>query len=70
VSRAPGIKTVYKRNAAWWGKFEGNVQEVVYTPIKSDPTRTAALISALREGERFDSVWSRLSADPAVLDRY
>jgi peptide/nickel transport system substrate-binding protein len=45
VSRQPDAKTVYKRNPAWWGKFEGNVQEVVYTPIKSDPTRTAALIS-------------------------
>ena len=45
VSRAPDIKTVYKRNAAWWGKHEGNVQEVVYTPIKSDSTRVAALVS-------------------------
>ena len=45
VSRQPDVKTVYKRNPAWWGKFEGNVQEVVYTPIKSNPTRVAALIS-------------------------
>ena len=45
VSRAPGIKTVHKRNPAWWGKFEGNVQEVVYTPIANDATRLAALIS-------------------------
>jgi peptide/nickel transport system substrate-binding protein len=45
VSRQPDAKTVYKRNPAWWGRFDGNVQEVVYTPIKSDPTRTAALIS-------------------------
>ena len=45
VSRAPDVKTVFKRNPAWWGKFEGNVQEVVYTPIGSDATRTAALIS-------------------------
>ncbi len=45
VSRAPDIKTVYKRNPAWWGKHEGNVQEVVYTPIKSDSTRVAALVS-------------------------
>jgi peptide/nickel transport system substrate-binding protein len=28
VSRQPDVKTVYKRNPAWWGKFEGNVQEV------------------------------------------
>ncbi|MGY4830101.1 ABC transporter substrate-binding protein [Sphaerotilaceae bacterium SBD11-9] len=45
VSRQPDAKTVYKRNTAWWGKFDGNVQEVVYTPIKSDATRVAALMS-------------------------
>jgi peptide/nickel transport system substrate-binding protein len=45
VSRAPGVKTVYKRFAGYWGKIEGNVQEVVYTPIGSGATRTAALIS-------------------------
>ena len=45
VSRAPDTKTVYKRNPNWWGKFEGNVQDVVYTPIKNDATRTAALVS-------------------------
>ncbi len=45
VSRQPDVRTTYKRNTAWWGRFEGNVQEVVYTPIKSDATRTAALIS-------------------------
>jgi peptide/nickel transport system substrate-binding protein len=45
VSRQPDVKTVFKRNPAWWGKFDGNVQEVVFTPIKSDATRTAALIS-------------------------
>lgn len=45
VSRAPGVKTVYKRNPAWWGKFEGNVQDVVFTPIANDATRLAALVS-------------------------
>ena len=45
VSRAPDIKTVYKRNPNWWGKFQGNVQDVIYTPIKSDSTRVAALVS-------------------------
>src|SRR5690349_20137831 len=45
VSRAPGIKTVYKRNPNWWGKFDGNVQEIVYTPIANDATRTSALVS-------------------------
>jgi peptide/nickel transport system substrate-binding protein len=45
VSRQPDVKTVYKRNPNWWGKFEGNVQEVIYSPIKSNSTRVAALIS-------------------------
>ena len=45
VSRQPDVKTVYKRNPNWWGTFDGNVQEVVYTPIKSDATRVAALLS-------------------------
>ena len=45
VSRAPGIKTVYKRNPNWWGKNEGNVQEIVYSQIANDATRLAALVS-------------------------
>jgi len=45
ASRAPGIKTVYKRNPAWWDKPSGNVQEIVYTQIANDATRLAALIS-------------------------
>ncbi|MEP7281532.1 MAG: ABC transporter substrate-binding protein [Rubrivivax sp.] len=32
-------------NKDWWGKQDGNVTEVVYTPIKSDATRVAALLS-------------------------
>ncbi len=32
-------------NADWWDKHGNNVTEVVYTPIKSDPTRVAALLS-------------------------
>jgi peptide/nickel transport system substrate-binding protein len=45
VSREPGTKTVYKRNPNYWRKIDGNVQQVVYTPIQSDATRTAAIIS-------------------------
>ena len=45
VSRQPGSKTVLRRNPAWWNKTDGNVQEVVYTPIATDATRLAALIS-------------------------
>lgn len=49
VSRQPDIKTVLKKNPAWWGikagLFEGNIDDVLYTPIGSDATRVAALIS-------------------------
>lgn len=45
ASRQPDAKTTFRRNPNWWGRFEGNVQEVVYTPVKSDATRTAALLS-------------------------
>lgn len=44
-SREPDVKTVLEKNPHWWGKLEGNVTEIVYTPIKSAATRTAALLS-------------------------
>jgi peptide/nickel transport system substrate-binding protein len=48
-SREPDVKTVLAKNPNWWGikagLFEGNVDEVVFTPIGSDATRLAALIS-------------------------
>ena len=44
-AREPGIRTVLVRNRNHWRAFEGNVDEVVYTPIANDATRTAALIS-------------------------
>ena len=45
VSREPDSKTVFKRNPNYWGQIEGNLQQIIYTPIKSDATRTAALVS-------------------------
>lgn len=45
VQREPGVRTVLERNPAWWGHFEGNVQKVMFTPIASDASRTAALLS-------------------------
>jgi peptide/nickel transport system substrate-binding protein len=44
-SREPDVKTVLDKNPGWWGKMEGNVTQIVYTPIKSAATRTAALLS-------------------------
>ena len=34
-----------KRNPNYWAKHEGNVQDVVFTPIGNDATRSAALVS-------------------------
>ncbi len=39
------VKLTLVRNPNWWGKAEGNVTEIVYTPIKSEATRVAALLS-------------------------
>ena len=44
-SHQPGVRTVWKPNAAWWGKPEHNITEAIFTPIASDPTRVAALLS-------------------------
>jgi peptide/nickel transport system substrate-binding protein len=59
-SREVDVRTVFVENPNWWGKktMKGNVTEVIYTPIRSDATRTAALLS----GE-LDFV-----LDPAVQD--
>jgi peptide/nickel transport system substrate-binding protein len=43
--RQPGIKTSFARNGTYWGKIDGNVTEVIYTPIGNDATRVAALVS-------------------------
>jgi peptide/nickel transport system substrate-binding protein len=44
----PDVRTVLKRNPRWWGwgdKRSGNVTEITMTPIRSDATRLAALVS-------------------------
>ncbi len=49
VSWEPEAKTTLRKNPDWWGiaagRFEGNVDEIVYRPIKSDATRMAALVT-------------------------
>ncbi|MEO8383883.1 MAG: ABC transporter substrate-binding protein [Betaproteobacteria bacterium] len=49
ISRQAEVKTVLQKNPDWWGlkagRFEGNVTEVQYLPIKSDATRMSALIT-------------------------
>ena len=43
--RQPSVRTVLVKNFNWWGKTEGNVDEIVFTPIGNDATRVAALLS-------------------------
>jgi peptide/nickel transport system substrate-binding protein len=44
-SHQPGVRTVFKPNPDWWQKPEHNLKEIVFTPIGSDATRVAALLS-------------------------
>jgi peptide/nickel transport system substrate-binding protein len=41
----PDQKLVLVSNPNYWGKNESNVTEIIYTPIKSEATRVAALLS-------------------------
>jgi peptide/nickel transport system substrate-binding protein len=43
--RQPNVRTTFVRNGSYWGKIDGNVQEVIFTPIGNDATRVAALLS-------------------------
>ena len=45
LSWQPEQRISMARNEQWWDKTTGNVAQVVYTPIKSDATRVAALLS-------------------------
>ena len=43
--RQPGVRSTFSRNGTYWGKIDGNVDEVIFTPIGNDATRVAALLS-------------------------
>lgn len=43
--RQPNVRTTFVRNGNYWGKIEGNVDEVIFSVIANDPTRVAALLS-------------------------
>ncbi len=43
--RQPGVRTSFVRNGSYWGKIDGNVDDVIFTPISNDSTRVAALLS-------------------------
>ncbi|MFQ1065052.1 ABC transporter substrate-binding protein [Bordetella trematum] len=46
-TREVDVRTVFEENPDWWNKKDkiGNVTEIVFTPIKQNATRTAALLS-------------------------
>ena len=44
-SWAPDQRIVFERHPDWWDSDVGNVREVIFTPIKQDATRIAALLS-------------------------
>ncbi|ADZ69203.1 ABC transporter substrate-binding protein [Polymorphum gilvum] len=45
VSHEPGVKTVFEKNPDWWDTTRHNIDRVEFTPIASDATRVAALLS-------------------------
>ena len=57
--RQPGSKTVLVANPRYWGKVDGNVDEVIFTPIGNDATRVAALLSG--ETALADNHWHMIS---------
>ena len=72
--RQPDVRTTFVRNGNYWGKIEGNVQEVIFTPIGNDATRVAALLSGeidvmepvpVQDVDRVNGVAQRQGADRA-----
>jgi peptide/nickel transport system substrate-binding protein len=43
--RQPNVRTTFVRNGNYWGKVQGNVDEVIFNVIGNDATRVAALLS-------------------------
>ncbi|PVB60034.1 ABC transporter substrate-binding protein [Labrenzia sp. 011] len=45
TSHEAGVKTVFEKNDDWWDEATHNLDTVEFTPISSDATRVAALLS-------------------------
>ena len=45
VTHEAGVKTVYEKFDGWWDEAKHNIDTVEFTPIGSDATRVAALLS-------------------------
>lgn len=63
TAREAGVKTTLAPNPNWWGKLDGSVSEVVFTPIQADATRVAALLSG-----QVDMVYPVPQQDVARVD--
>lgn len=44
-TREPGSRTELTANPSWWDHAEGNLTQVVFTPIQNDATRVSALLT-------------------------
>jgi peptide/nickel transport system substrate-binding protein len=68
----PDQRIVMTANKTWWDKPEGNVTDVVYSPIKSDATRISALLAGdvdlVTDLPTQDVARLRSNANLAVLD--
>ncbi len=66
------VKLVLVRNPTYWGKLDTNLTEIVYTPIRAEATRVAALLSGevdmLLDPSPNDMPRLRNSANLKVLD--
>ena len=67
-SREVDVKTVLEVNPSWWDKPQHNLTEVVFTPIKSDATRTSTLLSGAIDGTISIPLQDvqRVSSDPKL----
>jgi peptide/nickel transport system substrate-binding protein len=66
--RQPNVRTTFVRNGNYWGKIDGNVDEVIFNVIGNDATRVAALVSGeidIMEPVPVQDV-ERLKADPKL----
>jgi peptide/nickel transport system substrate-binding protein len=68
-AREPGVRTVLVPYPGYWGgKIESNVTEAIFTPIKNDATRVAALVSGdidMMEPVPLQDI-DKLKANPAL----
>ena len=68
----PDQKLVLVNNPNYWGKVRRNVTEIIYTPIKSEATRVAALLSGevdfVLDPSPQDLARLRASANLKVID--